>query len=194
MCHARMIDQQTLATDMPDHIHKTDTSERIKEARHMLPRKHTKSHPIYRTSVYRSSSEAVSTSWSLRICACSTPCYISPSGVFRTQARRWTRHMRTFPCTSFHFPLNKKKRGARSQRRHLEVIEKSRRCKNAHAKVSATSTGTTRSPVRSDLFPMSMATMCGSAWLRSSSIHFFMLLKDDCLVTSNINNAPTPPR
>ena len=120
MCHARMIDQQTLATDMPDHIHKTDTSERIKEARHMLPRKHTKSHPIYRTSVYRSSSEAVSTSWSLRICACSTPCYISPSGVSRTQARRWTRHMRTFPCTSFHFPLNKKKRGARSQRRHLE--------------------------------------------------------------------------
>lgn len=36
-----MIDQQTLAPDMHDHIHKTDTSEKIKEARHMLPRKDT---------------------------------------------------------------------------------------------------------------------------------------------------------
>jgi len=60
---------------MPVHICKPDTSERIEDNnRHRV----SKSHPIYRTNVCRSSSEVVLTTWSLALCACSSPCYISP--------------------------------------------------------------------------------------------------------------------
>jgi hypothetical protein len=44
------------------------------------------------------------------------------------------------------------------------------------------------------LFPMSMVTMFGSAYSRSSSIHVLMLLKVDSLVTSNTKKTPTAPR
>lgn len=62
------------------------------------------------------------------------------------------------------------------------------------AKLFASSVGTARRCLRSDLLPTSMMTMLESAWSRSSLSHLETLTYVGCLAMSYTRSAPTAPR